>query len=207
MRFERIVAAARGIVQSQRQRGEDQARNAGNEERLAPSEIAIYEPAHDVSERRADGNRREEYREDAAALVAREVIGEEGGGDGAVRRLPDADHGSRREQPDVVARQPGKRGGDAPDPDAEAQQTGPRAFVAEGAEQRCGEHVHDEKAGHERAELAIRQTQFGMLHALGERGDDPPIQVVEEIDQRQDSETETGAACERSRARSGHGRI
>src|SRR5437879_10641700 len=110
--YERFVAAARRILESQRQRGEDQARNTGNEERLAPSEIAIHETANDVSERRADGNRREEYREDAAALVPREVIGQEAGGDRSVGRLPDADHGSRGEQPDVILRQPGKRSGE-----------------------------------------------------------------------------------------------
>ena len=33
-----------------------------------------------------------------------------------------------------------------------------------------------------------------MLHALGERGDDPPIQIVEEIDEREDEETGSSSA-------------
>ena len=167
----------------------------------------IHQPADDVAERRADGDRGEEYREDAAALVAREVIGEQGGGDRPVRCLADADRGAGREQPGVIARQSAERGGEAPDADAETEQAGARAPVAERAEHRRGEHVDDEKAGHQQAELRVGQVELRVLHALGERGDDPAIQVVEEIDQREDGETETGAARERSRARSGHGRI
>src|SRR5438876_1953994 len=47
---------------------------------------------------------------------------------------------------------------------------------------------HDDEAGHERPELRIRELELRVLHALGKRGDDPPVQIVEQVDQREDGE-------------------
>jgi hypothetical protein len=52
--------------------------------------------------------------------------------------------------------------------------------------------VGDEEAGQQRAELRIGQLQLGVLHALGQRRDDPPVEVVEQIDQGEDSEPGAG---------------
>src|SRR3989454_4779427 len=65
-------------------------------------------------------------------------------------------------------------------------ETRPGPRVAQRAEQRRGDHVHDDEAGHERPELRIRELELRVLHALGKRGDDPPVQIVEQVDQRED---------------------
>src|SRR6266571_4376779 len=55
-------------------------------------------------------------------------------------------------------------------------------------QERRGDRVHDDEASHERPELRIRELELRVLHALGKRRDDPPVQIVEQVDQREDGE-------------------
>ena len=95
--FDRILAAARRIVEPQRESGEHETGDTRDEEGLAPAEIAIDKPTDDVAERRADGNGGEEYCEHTAPPFTGEIIGQESGGDAAVRGFTNAHRRSRRE--------------------------------------------------------------------------------------------------------------
>lgn len=148
--------------------------------------------ADDVTERGTDRNRAEEDRVDPAALLPRKVVGEEARGDRPVGGLADADRRPRGEERCEALREPRGGRGEAPDEDAEREEARPRAPVAEDAEEGRGDHVDDDEAGHERARLRVGEAQLGGAQALDERGDDEPVEVVEEVDERQDGEASRG---------------
>ena len=194
-RLSRLVHLARAagrVGKGQREEREEEAREAGDEEGRAPPEVGVGVAADDVAERGADRDGAEEDRVDAAALLLREVVGEEARGDRPVGGLADADRRARGEERGEALREPRGRRGEAPDEDAEGEEARARALVAEDAEERRGDHVDDDEAGHQRPGLRVGEAELGVAQALDERGDDEAVEVVEEVDERQDGEAARG---------------
>jgi hypothetical protein len=189
-------------------KSEQQTRAAGDEERRAPAELRVHEAAQDVAQRRADGDGGVEEREDAAAAILREVVGEQRRGDRRVGRLPDADGGAGGEEAEEAVREAAEHRRHAPDRDAEGDQPRPGALIAQRAEHRRGEHVDDHEAGHQEAGAGVGQLELGHLaQALDERRDDVAVEVVEEVDEGEDQQPVARAPSERSAGVGGGGQV
>src|SRR5262249_10481605 len=129
--------------------------------------------------------------------LPRKRVGQERRRDRAVSRFTDADGGTGREERGEVPREAAERGGDAPDRDADREKPRPPAPISESAEDGRGQHVNDDEAREESAELGVRERQGRRLQALRQRRDHEPVEVVEEIDERQDRQREPGRSRRR----------
>ena len=176
------------ILQPQAEQRERQPRRPATKNAARQPNLWSISPPSDVSRRRADRDRREEDREDPSPFLLRKGVSEKGGRDRSVGRLADADRGPRREEAREGARESTERRREAPDPDAEREKPRPPPAVAERPEDRRRQHVDENEAGHERPELRVGELELRLLQAFDERGDDVAVEVVEEIDERQDRE-------------------
>ena len=60
--------------------------------------------------------------------------------------------------------------------------------VAEGPEDRRRHHVDENETGRQQAELRVREPQLGFLQTFEQGGDDEAVEVIEEVDEREDRE-------------------
>ena len=198
-----LVDAAGGVHQREREHGEGEAGEARDVESGAPSEVGVGVSAEDEAEGGADRDGGEEDREHAAAGAAGVVVGEEARGDGAVGGLADADEGAGEEEAPEADGEAAEGGRDAPDEDADGDEAGAGEAVAEGAEDPRRQHVDDDEGGEEAADLDVLESEAAvggvLLEGLGQSGEDVPVEVVEEVDQRQDDEAAAREADELGR--------
>ena len=148
--------------------------------------MRVDQAAHHIPERRTHRDRAEENRHDAPAPADRKIIGQQGWGDRAVRRLADAHRGTRRDQRKVIASESRQRGGHAPDRDAQGNQARAGPPVTKSAEHRGSGHVDDQEGAHQETELAIAERERRVFQAFEKRRNDKPVQVIEQVDQRED---------------------
>ena len=182
-----VLGAPRRIVEARGEPGEQEAGDAGHEEGRPPAEPVVDGAAEHVPGGRADRDGGGEDREHPAALLDGEVVGEQGRRHRAVGRLPHPDRRARDEQADEAPREAAEGGREAPDGHPGRDQPRAPAAVAERAEDRRGQHVDQDEAGREPAELAVREAEpFGNrpLQALDQRRDDEAVEVVEEVDEQ-----------------------
>ncbi len=186
-RDERRGRAPGGIPQPRGEHGEDESRSAHHHEcpppPVADRKHAAQPDPDDAAERHAHGVDADGEGPPPAAIEVR---------DQRLRRRPvsrfshpheRAHHEQLPEAPDHRA----ERGADAPQPDAERDHGPPRLEVAQHAERQRGERQDDHVRRAEPAQPLIGEGELA-LDRLEQREDDVPVSVVEEIDQREQTE-------------------
>src|SRR5205823_12284374 len=108
------------------------------------------------------------------------------------------------EQTRETPRQAPRCGSEAPDGDTQRDQPGARAGVAQRPEERRRHHVDDEKAAAEEAELKVGETQLGAPQGLPGHANGGAVQVVEQVDHREDCEPRSSPADDIARSGGGH---
>ena len=73
----------------------------------------------------------------------------------------------------------------APDRDTERDQRRPGPAVAQRAEDRRRQSVDDDESGADQPELCVGQRKLRSLDRLHDRGDDPAVEIVEKVDERE----------------------
>ena len=164
-----LALAPRGIHHEEEDEEDgEQAENGGDPE--APAPVAARQVsglgADDVPEAAADGDGEVEQGEHLGAGVLDEHVADDGGRDGGVTRLPDADHGAAEEERGVVLHEGSDDGEDGPQKDAERHDEFARVAVASVAKYRCEDHIAGYEGGLQGPALGV--TNFELSLDLGQ---------------------------------------
>jgi hypothetical protein len=179
-----------GLVDEQDQHRQHQPGDADHQEGGAPAEPGRDQAAGDQADGGAQHHAELEDAEDAGAQRGVEAVADEGAGRRRVGGLADADGGAGDEDLGEGRRQPGERGGDAPQPDAHGDEPLAQVAIGEIAERDRRHRVHDHEGGRQPADLrrGEAEPQVLVLQERVEGADDVAIDVVQEVDQREDDQ-------------------
>src|SRR5262245_31310095 len=190
-------SAARGIDEEQQEGGDEEARRARDVEELAPRHESPEDPGHDERGRAAEGNRRMEEGEGAAAHLPAEVVRDQGLPDDEASGLADADQDPAHVEKIPRSRIAGSQRREAPDQDAAEQDARAVIPVREVADRDRADHVPDGEEGPEESELAGVESERLLERGL-QGADERAVQVAEEVGEKNDREGEQrGAARQR----------
>src|SRR5439155_18026450 len=160
----------------------------------APAPVGLDGAAEDVAQSGADGDGHVEPGEDLAAFCGGVKIGKNGGGNGTVGGLANADEAARDEQSGVAGGQAGGAAGECPEDDADADQEPARESVSEEAEDGREDHVRKEEGGVEEAGHRLGNGMLGGIEGGADRvfdgSEDLAIDVVEQVDGQEYAEGE-----------------
>ena len=158
------LAARRVHHQEEDEEDGDQAEDGGHAE--APAPVAARQVgglgADDVAEAAADGDGKVEEGEHLGAGVLDEHVADDGGRDGGVARLPDADHGAAEEERGVVLHEGSDDGKDGPKEDAERHDEFARVAVAGVAKDGREDHVAGHEGGLQGSPLGVANLEVSL---------------------------------------------
>src|SRR6185295_7018670 len=184
-------AAGRFPHPERQERGE-QTRKPADEERRVPAPGVADPAAEREAQRRPDRDRDVEHRQRVGSLGEREEVGDEPRRDGPVPGLADADDGPRQEQDGERAGETRTEGGEAPDQDAQREDPATGIPVAEVTTERGDQHVDHDEDRLEQSSLRVVDVQR-VLDPREDAGDQVPVQVVDDVDEGEDTQGEAGA--------------
>ncbi len=178
---------AGGVVQPGDQHRAEEPGHADGHERDPPAVDLLQVPAQQEAEHAAqrDAGREDAHRHGTAPPG--EVVRHQRRGRRAVRRLAHAHRGAADEELAEALHQPAQEGEGAPEADAPGDHRPPGAQVAQHAERERGDREDQDVGGAEPAELRVREREVA-LDRLEQRVDDVAVDVVEQVDERQQPE-------------------
>ncbi len=187
---------ARGVVVSadrlpdgqHQQEGQEQPRQAGDDEGGAPVCVLGDVAAPGRADQGAERNRQHEDSRRRGALGGCEIVGHHRGRCRRARRLADADGHPRDQQLDESRGDAAEAGGDRPEEDADPDDGQPSPALGDPGDGDGQQRVQQrEGQPAEEAELRVGQMQ-GRLDRLAQRADHLPVDEAEHRDQQEDQQ-------------------
>src|SRR5438477_1978124 len=176
-----LHASTQRLAHREGEEGEDQPGQRGHEKGAAPTEMVGYVAAPSVGRGDAEHAASAPDRHHRAALLLRDVVGDEGGPSRVIAGLTDPHRRTAQKQMNVVRGEPREQGGQTPDRHPDPDHSLAHSAVSPIAERKGGDRIDEQKGGGQEPDLRVAQVEL-RLDGRHDGGANVAIQIIQEVD-------------------------